>query len=247
MIENTLKEIGLTTGEISVYLALLELGSTKIGPLIKKSKVSGSKAYEVLERLSQKGLAGRTIINNTMYFEAASPEKIIEYLNEKENLIKAEKNKVKKIIPELILKCNKQSYSKAKIFTGFEGMKTVNQYIIDSLSKGDEWLSMGLTEQPKTWEIYFNKKQKERAKKGINHKQLLNQKYQSLYRERKGHTQIKFLPAELDMPTSTEIFGDNIAIFILIKEDPLVLLIQSEAVAKSFRKYFYMIWSSIDE
>ncbi len=133
--------------------------------------------------------------------------------------------KVKKIIPDLILKSKKENYSKAKVFTGFEGMITVNQYIIDSLSKGDEWLSMGLTEQPMTWEIYFNKKQRERSKKGIIHKLLLNEKYKTLYNEKKKHTQIKFLPAEVDLPTSTEIFANNIALFILIKEDPMVILI----------------------
>ena len=47
-------------------------------------------------------------------------------------------------------------------------------------TKGEEWLSMGLTEQPESWEIYFTKRQKERAKKGIIHKHLLNEKYKSV-------------------------------------------------------------------
>ena len=43
MIEEILHQIGLTEGEIKVYLSLLELGSTSTGKIIKKSHISGSK------------------------------------------------------------------------------------------------------------------------------------------------------------------------------------------------------------
>jgi sugar-specific transcriptional regulator TrmB len=45
-----LEEIGLTEGESKVYLALLKLGATKTGPLIKEADVSSSKVYKILER-----------------------------------------------------------------------------------------------------------------------------------------------------------------------------------------------------
>jgi len=53
MIKQSLKSIGLTDGEIKIYLALLEIGSSSIGNIIKKSKISGSKTYEVLEIIEQ--------------------------------------------------------------------------------------------------------------------------------------------------------------------------------------------------
>src|SRR3989344_5083640 len=206
MISQVLKSIGLTDGEIRVYLSLLELGSSTTWNITKKSKISGSKAYEVLERLSQKGLISQITKNNVKYFEASSPEKIINYLEEKENQIESEKTEIRKKIPELILKQKNAEKSEVKVFTGFEGIKTVNEDIISTLNKGEEWLSMGLTKQPEHWEIYFNKKQEIRAKKGIIHKHLLNKKYKSLYERRKKlpHTQFRFLPEDFEMPTRTE-------------------------------------------
>jgi len=68
MIENILKEIGLTEGEIKIYLALLELGSSSITSIIKRSGISGSKAYEVLDRLAKKGLVNFIIKNNILIF-----------------------------------------------------------------------------------------------------------------------------------------------------------------------------------
>ncbi len=244
MIDNSLKEIGLTDGEIKVYLALIKLGSTTTGQITKQSNISGSKVYEVLERLINKGLAAFVNKNNIKYFEATSPEKILNYLDEKQEKIQSEKSSIMKIIPELILKQQNTQKSEVKVFTGFEGIKTANEDIISTLNKGEEWLSMGLTEQPETWEIYFNKKQKERAKKGIIHKHLINNKYKSLIQERKKlpYTQFKFLPEELEMPTSTEIYKDKVLIFILIKENPMAIMIHNKQVAESFRKYFQVLW-----
>jgi len=210
----------------------------------KKSNISGSKVYEVLERLINKGLANFVIKNNIKYFESTSPEKILNYLNEKTEQIEKEKVQIQKVIPELILKQKSSDRSEVKVFTGLEGIKTANEDIISTLKKGEEWLSMGLTEQPESWEIYFNKKQKERAKKGIIHKHLLNEKYKELIKERGKlpHTQFKFLPKELEMPTPTEIYKDKILIFILVKENPMAIIIENKQVAESFRKYFYVLW-----
>lgn len=244
MIE-ALKRIGLTEGEIKAYLALLELGSTTTGKITKISGISGSKVYEVLDRLMNKGLVSFIVKNNVKHFEATSPERILDYLEEKGEQIEADKKEIHKIIPELILKQQHASRSEARIYTGWEGLKTANEDIINTLKKGDEWLSMGLTEQPESWEIYFNKKQEVRAKKGIVHKHLINEKYKSLYKQRKKlpYTKFKFLSKELEMPTSTEIYGNKVIIFILIKESPMAIMIESKEVAESFRKYFNVLWN----
>lgn len=246
MIKSALRKIGLTDGEIRVYLSLLELGASSTGAIIKKSKVSGSKVYEVLERLAEKGLVNMTIKNNVKYFESASPERILEYLEEKKEHIDKEKEEIQQIIPQLILKQQNQPKSEVKVYVGWEGMKTANEDIINTLKKGEEWLEMGLSEQPKSWEIYFNKKQKVRAKKGIIHKSIINEQYRALYRARKNlpHTEFRFLPKNLKMPISTEIYANKVSIFILLQESPTTIIIESKAVADSFRKYFYLLWKT---
>ena len=39
------------------------------------------------------------------------------------------------------------------------------------------------------------------------------------------------------MPTSTEVYADKVLIFILLEEEPMAIMIESKAVAESFRKY----------
>ena len=57
MIRPILQRIGLTEGEIKVYLSLLEIGSATSGKVTRSCGISGSKVYEVLDRLNKKGLA----------------------------------------------------------------------------------------------------------------------------------------------------------------------------------------------
>ena len=45
------KELGFTEREIKTYIALLELGTSTIGPLTKKTNLQATKVYETLAKL----------------------------------------------------------------------------------------------------------------------------------------------------------------------------------------------------
>src|SRR3989344_8299023 len=133
MIQDSLRNIGLTNGEIKVYISLLEIGSSTTWNITKKSEISGSKVYEVLERLAKKGLVSSINKNGVKYFEASSPNRILDYLKEKENQVKEEKISIQKIIPELILKQKNKGKNEVKVLTGWEGLKTAEEDILNSL------------------------------------------------------------------------------------------------------------------
>ncbi len=185
--EEALKRIGLTDGEIKVYLALLELGNSTSWDITQKSKVSGSKVYEVLDRLTGKGMVSVITKNNIKYFEATSPERILDYLEDKNREIESEKAEIRKIIPDLLLKKSVSKKGVVRVFTGFEGAKAVFEETLNDCKKGDEMLGWGLTEQPSSWESYFNEREKVRDKKGIIHRAIINEKYRSLFNARKEY------------------------------------------------------------
>src|SRR3989344_7982952 len=109
-----LQDIGLTEGESKVYMALLELGTTTTGPIVKKSGISASKVYEILNRLAEKGLVSHIIKASTKYFRAADPERIIEYIEEKEKDIASKKEEMKKIVPQLKAKLEAEEKREAE-------------------------------------------------------------------------------------------------------------------------------------
>ncbi|MBW3012929.1 helix-turn-helix domain-containing protein, partial [Candidatus Woesearchaeota archaeon] len=94
-VETLLEGLGLTKSEISVYLALLELGSSTTGKIVDKSGASSSKIYEILDKLIQKGLVSYVLKANIKYFEAAPPKRILDYIEEKKASISKQEEDVK--------------------------------------------------------------------------------------------------------------------------------------------------------
>ena len=96
-----LKQMGLTEGESKTYLSLLKIGSSTVGPIVKDSRISYSKIYDVLNRLLDKGIISYTIREKTKYFQAANPNRLLDYLEKQQNQIKSNKKILKEIIPDL--------------------------------------------------------------------------------------------------------------------------------------------------
>jgi len=79
MIKEKLEKIGLTKGESEVYVLLVETGNSTAGDIIKKSTLASSKVYDILQRLVNKGLASFSIKNGVKYYDATSPERLIDF------------------------------------------------------------------------------------------------------------------------------------------------------------------------
>jgi HTH-type transcriptional regulator, sugar sensing transcriptional regulator len=76
MILQELIQLGLIDGEARIYASLLKLGSSKVGAIVRDSHVSYSKIYDVLERLSIKGLVSNVTIGNIKHFNAVEPYRL---------------------------------------------------------------------------------------------------------------------------------------------------------------------------
>src|SRR3989344_1453237 len=135
MYEEHMQKLGLTSGESRAYIALVELGSSTVGPIAKKSKVVYSKIYEVLERLIEKGLVSYTIKEKTKYFQAVEPVRIQEYLKKKESEIQDNMKMLEGILPYLNkLAVHDQSHG-AEIFIGNKGIMTAYDLLLHKIPK----------------------------------------------------------------------------------------------------------------
>ena len=113
-----LEEAGLTKNELTVYKALLQLGSTTAGPLTKKSGIHRSRVYESLNRLIEKGLVSYKIKANRKYFQAQNPEALVDFIEEK-------KQKIQSIVPELkAMQIFKPEKQEANVFEGYKREET---------------------------------------------------------------------------------------------------------------------------
>jgi len=234
----------LTDNEITVYLALLEIGSSATGAIVKKSGLHSSRVYECLEKLQQKGLVSYIIKANRKYFEATNPSRLLDYLEEKKKQIEEQKNEVKHIIPTLLAKQRTpKTIQEAHIYSGLKGIKSLLNNLLEELSPHGEYYVFGAEGGMK--EIlgpYFQLFQKMKIKYKIKSKVIFGERCRntSLIQEYVGIA--KFIPFEFSSPTDTFIYDDKVILCVWHEKPPFAVLIRNKAVAQSYKNYFKLLW-----
>ena len=241
-----LKEAGLTDGETRVYLALLELGASTIGPILEKSSITRSIIYRILEKLIQKGLVSYIIKEKTKYYQASAPSKLLDYVESREKQLQINKNKIQEMIPQLILKQKLAKKSEANIYEGFKGLMTAyeNRYL--KLKAGDEVVLYGLpSKQPEFYHAYWQKANAKLDKLGIKSRLLYhpdvtdeNLKNRNSYKL----CEARRMPINMETPSWVMVYKDVTLIAIPQGEMPFAFEITSQVVADSFKNYFEWFW-----
>lgn len=232
------EDLGLTNAEIKVYLALLELGNSRAGPILEKTGLQNSVIHRALNALVNKGLIGFIIENKGRIYQASDPKNFFTYLEDK-------KKRFEKILPELE---RKKSLSKIKKeVTTFKGKKGLNQLYIELInSGGKEYNTFGggkrvtFDVMGETWWKNFHIK---RISKKIKSRQVFDTTIKKFGEEldKLPYTNIKFLPQEFEQLTETIIIGDYVGIAIFT-EDPYGILIHDKEAALNYRKQFEFLW-----
>jgi len=250
--EPLLKEIGLTDSEIKIYLFLLKNGTSTKTPLVKATAISGSKVYEVLHRLSQKGLASITIKNNIQHFTASSPEKIKEYLKQKKIELAHAEHNINQIIPSLlsITQETKTPAPQIAIFTGWEGLATVYEEAFSNLTrKKENMYVIGASSGKNTAQTqrFFTKYGKIALQK-TNLQILFNTSARSYVKRIEESIHIPYNKRFLFHKTPTEIsILGNTSFIVLLQNEPIIIRIKNKETADSFKQYFNFLWSHAEE
>jgi len=236
-----LEELGLTKNEVKVYLALLELGSTPAGKLIKKVGMHRGIVYDLVDLLSNKGLVSYVIKANRKYFEAHDPERLKEYLESKKSDLEQKKDELDKIIPELQLKrALSKEEQEGTIYKGKKGLKSIFE---DIINEKKEWCVFGATGRFKElFHAYFIHFHNKRAKARIPLKIIFKEEVRKQNRKLKL-CKIKYLPDSYITPSTTYIYGDKIVI-INWSIEPIAFLMRSKQVADSYRSFFDILWKT---
>lgn len=243
---SALKEAGLTDGETRTYLALLELGSTTIGPILEKSGITRSIIYRILEKLIKKGLVSYITKEKTKHYQASPPNKLLDYVESREKEIQKNKNKIQEMIPQLILKQELAKKSEANMYEGFRGLTTAYDKRYDKLKRGDEVVLYGLPpKQPEYHHAYWKKANAKLDKLGIKSRLLYhpdvtdeNLKNRNSYK----YCEARRMPHNIESPSWVMIYKDVVLIAIPQVEMPFAFEITSQQVADSFRNYFEWFW-----
>jgi len=240
-----LEQIGLNKSEIKVYLALLKIGASTSGPIIKESRTANSKVYEVLEKLIQKGLVSHFVKENVKYYKATNPKMLLDYLEERKIEIEKEKNKISKLMPSLIaFSKEKEEDKEAVIYSGRRGVKTAFTNLVDELNEGEEVHIMGVYDFGKQFLSSALHFQKIRSRKKIKAKFLINSEAKDIANKFKKYppVEIKFLPKGVFTPAIFLIYNDKV--IINLAKEMTFFVLKSKSAKEAFDSYFNLLWKT---
>lgn len=229
-----LENLGLSKGEIKVYLTLLRLGSTKVGGIIEKSDMASSAVHNSVNSLIDKGLISYTKSGKIKYYQVVPPKQLVDFIEDK-------KKEILKILPELEAeqKLSKEK-QEAEIFLGKKGVIAMLNLFIDDARKGDEYLffAVNVKEQNKEIQEFFEKYDLKRKEKELIVKGLAPKEMRSLF-EKREFLRMRYIT--FPIPSNISVFKNKIAFFSW-GEKPVGYLITSQQIADIFRAFFQEIW-----
>ncbi len=247
--KQNLVDLGFSKEEAQIYLALLKIGQTTAGPIVKKTGLHRQIVYDTLEKLKNKNLVTETIKSNRKNWQAGSPSEILKQIKSKESL-------ARHILPDLL---SMQSLSKhqqeVRVFEDVDGFRSVHERNINSQPKNSivmimgssGWQWAGVMEKAK----FLKKFEKIRMDKNIGHHLIFFEKERKSTQETikkywlkqpKDKRRIyKFLPDQFQSPVGTQVWHNNITLIIYSKP-VLIVQIKNDLVVENFKKYFELMW-----
>jgi sugar-specific transcriptional regulator TrmB len=239
-----LYEIGLSTKEANVYLASLTMGPSSILKLSEKTKIHRPALYKILYDLENKGIFKTTISGKRKLYFAVSPKQLLEYIKNKEELLK-------NALPGLDAMVS-LSQRKPKILY-FEGQSQIKDLFRTGLeAKSKEMYSFF----PSKFMIkLFGKKEMvkimaKRAAKGIKVKTLRSSQSEEEFDDSNLTTEllreVRYIPDARTFEMGVVIFDNKVNLFSPIEEN-FGIQIESESFSKLMKYFFNILWISSKE
>lgn len=238
----TLEQIGLTKAESRIYKALLRLGDVPIARVIKETGAHPQIVYRALDGLTEKGLVLSSIRSGKKYVRAENPD-ILEEIAEKQL------KDLRTLLPSLQALTQATDEAIVRVIRGKNAVFDMRMRALQHMKAGDVMYIIGGS-GTRYYEIMGKQSDKwdaQRIRKGIRKKLISFTNQRALIEkiEKQKHlnklAEYRYLPGKYPVPSSTNIFGNTMAI-IIWSADPIVIQIESPEVAASYRHHFNELW-----
>lgn len=242
-ITQQLKQIGLHSSEIAVYLYLLENGVSTPPQISHGTNIARTNCYHILQSIKEKGLIQEQAKRKRKAYIAKDPQALLLSLEEK-------REAVEELLPDLRALYTTQK-NKPKI-RFYEGLAEVKEIYWQSL-EAEEIRAIGSTKQLSDLDpAFFIRYQKELARRGIVFYDILTyasgeKSVQETKSILKGLYGVELLPPQYkDMPTDLLLWQDNIAL-ITLQEPIFGTVLSSPLLAQTFHIIFNVMWEKLRE
>ncbi len=230
-IRETLKKIGLGHNESKIYLTLLRFGPSMAGRIAKEANIDRSACYDSLKALLKKGLISYAIEANRKKFAVNDPQRLKDYLKEKEEL-------VDDILPNLSSWfSSKGEKSQVLMYKGYKGLKSVFEDILKEAKENLVIDSSGAFMQRMPYYAPHFIRGLEKKKIKVRH--IVRRKTNT---NPSKTTSLRYFSRNIKETTITTNIYNNKVAMIIWSDVPEAVVIENKGAAEAYRDYFEMLW-----
>jgi len=236
-----LTNLGLTQGEAKVYLAMIQIGPSRVGKIVEISGVSQSKVYNVLDRLILKGLASYNLQDNIKHFQSLEPSRLHEYIQRKEDEIRRQKEGLAQIINNLSKNVYATKRSTSEIFAGERSLRSAYMTLLSDSKKGD--ILRYFYPYPDAHENaspFYSRFYKYQKSKGLIERGIVNSDFKNSQHFKEIPKDVKLRHVNFPLPGTIDIFTNKL--LIIDWKTITGILITSSEITGIFADYFDSIW-----
>lgn len=228
--------LGLNEKEAKLYLSCAEKGTAPVSAVAAGAKINRVTAYDILEKLKQKGFVNFFTKDKTKYFSCTPPEIVLEEFERRTNDFRRNLPVFKRITGQT-------NHPRIRYFEGLEGIKMM---YADTLTSKTEILNFSNSHEIRAdWPNYDQDYVEKRRSKKIFLRGIcpLDEEGRAVHADdKKYYREIKLIPKNI-FPFTNEIniYDDKVAI-TSFKDELIGMIIESAEIANSQRAVFNICW-----
>lgn len=231
-----LESIGLNKNEIVIYIDLIKQPNSSALEISKRTKIHRSNTYDSLRKLIEKGFVIESLKEKKRIFQAIDPEKIKDYLRQKEREFDV-------ILPHL-KNFSQTNYDPGNISIG-EGTFAAREALQELLKSNEPIYVFGASQEAiETFgEGFLKDFHKNRIRKKIPMLHIYNKsaiKRIKLLNKLKL-TEARYLSEHYNTIASTNVCGDTV-IFFIFARPLMVITLRNKEIADAYKRYFELMW-----
>lgn len=240
---DALTSIGLQRSEAEVYLALLRLGRSNAGPIIRATGLHRQVVYTALERLGERGVVSYILQNNRKQFSAIPPDELLRKEMERFRLFTA-------VVPDLkALQKKANDRLHVETFIGASELVQALLSAVDSAARTDGILR--ITGGERASELYrfmgsrYADYVRHTSKKKVIKRLITSPANIEQYRERfltEPRAQLRVHDMGFSMPTYS-LLTQELMDLCIIGDEIIILRVWNRTIAKTYIEQFNLLWA----
>lgn len=241
-------EVGINRDAVGLYLTLVDQGPQSISALARLAGIERTKAYRLLDTLTDAQIVEVELHNNRRVIKAAPVTNLHILLSRREQVIKNMQQQLDDIDHRLEYHGIGHSSTYIQFYKGNEGLKQLNWNQTKATTESLSILPDNM--QSKTGVAFFNRWANRANERGIHFRSIIDDKFTAVHRQWLGqksqhllHWHARYMPSDVFRITHHMVIYNNVTVYYQWNQGEVFgLEIYNQQIADTQRHFFETLW-----